>query len=51
MDRNLLGSFVGELLGLSLLGALGFVYGGRQPWSRKKRTADGDCWNRSHTKI
>jgi hypothetical protein len=28
MDRNLLGSFVGELLGLSLLGALGFVYGG-----------------------
>lgn len=28
MDRNLLGSFVGELLGLSLLGALGFVTGG-----------------------
>ncbi len=28
MDRSLLGSFVGELLGLSLLGALGFVYGG-----------------------
>ena len=28
MNRNLLGSFVGELLGLSLLGALGFVYGG-----------------------
>jgi hypothetical protein len=28
MDRNLLGSFVGELLGLSLLGALSFVYGG-----------------------
>jgi hypothetical protein len=28
MDRDLLGSFVGELLGLSLLGALGFVYGG-----------------------
>jgi hypothetical protein len=28
MDRNLLGSFVGQLLGLSLLGALGFVYGG-----------------------
>jgi len=28
MDRNLLGSLVGELLGLSLLGALGFVYSG-----------------------
>src|SRR6202040_2098151 len=28
MHRNLLGSFVGELLALSLLGALGFVYGG-----------------------
>ena len=31
MDRNLLGSLVGGLLGLSLLGtlgALGFVYGG-----------------------
>jgi len=28
MDRNLLGGLVGELLGLSFLGALGFVYGG-----------------------
>jgi len=39
MDRNLLGSFVGELLGLSLLGALGFVYGGRAALEPEK--ADG----------
>ena len=31
MDRNLLGSLVGGLLGLSSLGALGFAYGGSAP--------------------
>jgi ARG and Rhodanese-Phosphatase-superfamily-associated Protein domain len=39
MDRNLLGSFVGGLLGLSLLGALGFVYGG--PAVLESGKADG----------
>jgi hypothetical protein len=41
MDRNLLSSLVGGLLGLSSLGALGFAYGGSAAGPEPERTDGG----------